>query len=62
MKACGKTLKCHVPVELGVPGLIHVPHAALANESGQIVAPYAFQPHVITPETEKRIAAPAARA
>ena len=48
------------PVELDVGGRPDLPHAALADESGHVVAPDALESHLIRPETDKGIAAAAA--
>ena len=52
----------HLAVELGVGGLIDLPHAAFADEGGHVVAPYALESHVVRPETEEVIAAAQVRA
>ncbi len=36
-KRLGQGLQCHLPVELGIGGLIDLPHAPLADESGHVV-------------------------
>ena len=45
-----------------IGGLIDLPHAALADEGGHVVAPYALESHVVRPETEEVIAAAQVRA
>ena len=52
----------HLPVQFGIGGLIDLPHAALANEGSDVVAPNAFEPHLIRPETEDAIPPPETRA
>ena len=48
----GENLERHLAVELGVGGLPHLTHAALAEQRGHVVAPYALESHLIRPETE----------
>ena len=52
----------YVSVELGLSGLVDLPHAPLANEGGDIVAPYALESHLIRPETDEPLAPSVARA
>ena len=48
----GQHLQRHVAIELGVAGLIHLPHPAFADLGGDLVASNALlQSHQITPET-----------
>ena len=52
----------HLAVQLGVGGLVDLPHAPLTDEGGHVVVPYALESHVIRPETDEAIAPSGARA
>ena len=51
-----------LPLQLRISRLIDLAHAALADEGGHVVAPYALESHLIRPETEEVIVAAQARA
>ena len=48
----GENLQRDLPVQLGIGGLIDLSHPALADEGGDLVAPYALDSHLIRPETD----------
>ena len=51
-KSLGQDLQRHLAVQLRVGGLIDLSHPALADEGGDIVAPYALESHLIRLETD----------
>ena len=61
-KSVWQHLDRHLPIKVCIRRLIDLAHAPLADEGGDVVAPNAFEPHLIRPETEEAIPPPETRA